>query len=159
MPDLFGDKLRFLRLRRKMTQQELAQHFGITTQSNLSRLEARRRARRSTPSLNLVIQVADLFGVTTDYLLRDTIPIEHPTSYTAMRLPTSTLAQLFGAKLRELRKQREMTQVDLAGRLGGLSQAAVSAFELGEKTPSITIVLLCADLFNVPTDALLRDIV
>jgi len=28
------------------------------------------------PSLDLIVRIADLFGVATDYLLRDTIPVE-----------------------------------------------------------------------------------
>ena len=41
-------------------------------QGYISNLEAGRKA----PSLELVVRVADLFGVTTDYLLRDSIGIE-----------------------------------------------------------------------------------
>jgi DNA-binding XRE family transcriptional regulator len=52
-----------------------------------------------------------------------------------------------------------MTQIDLAGHFGDLSQAAVSAFERGDKAPSIAIVLQCADLFGVATNDLLRDTV
>jgi DNA-binding XRE family transcriptional regulator len=31
---------------------------------------------RSEPSIELVLMLADIFGVTTDYLLRDAIPID-----------------------------------------------------------------------------------
>jgi DNA-binding XRE family transcriptional regulator len=105
-----------------------------------------------------VIRAADYFGVTTDYLLRDTIPIDHPKAYSAEFQSPSSLPQHFGVKLRQFRKQRGMTQVELAAQLGGLSQAAVSAFERGDKTPSIAIVLQCADLFGVTTDELLRNL-
>jgi DNA-binding XRE family transcriptional regulator len=30
---------------------------------------------RKEPSIDLVVQIADVFGVTTDYLLRDSIPV------------------------------------------------------------------------------------
>lgn len=72
MPRLLGDKLRYLRTQRHMTQVELAQRLGLARQGYVSNLEAGRKA----PSLELVVQIADLFGVTTDYLLRDTTPIE-----------------------------------------------------------------------------------
>jgi transcriptional regulator with XRE-family HTH domain len=153
MLKFFGDKLHWLRTQRGMTQSDLAQQLGVATQAHISYLEA----QRSAPSLALVVRAADLFGVTTDYLLRDTISRDRPTWYTTQPQSTRTLPQQFGARLRQLRKQRDMTQVDLAGRLGDLSQAAVSAFERGDKAPSIAIVLQCADLFGVSTDDLIRD--
>lgn len=151
MTEIFGDKLRWLRSQHKMTQIDLAQQLGDVTQAHISYLES----HRSAPSLALVVRVAELFGVTTDYLLHDTIPTPEYTAYhtdsQSRRLGTGS----FGANLRRLRRQRGMTQVELAKHLGQLSQAAISAFELGDKTPSIPIVLQCAELFGVRTDDLL----
>ena len=62
----------------------------------------------------------------------------------------------FGAKLRELRRQRGMTQVDLARRLG-LRQGHITNLETGRRGPTVDIVLRAADLFGVTTDYLLRD--
>jgi DNA-binding XRE family transcriptional regulator len=59
-------------MQRQMTQVELAQRLGLARQGYVSNLEAGRKA----PSLDLVVQIADLFGVTTDYLLRDTTAVE-----------------------------------------------------------------------------------
>jgi transcriptional regulator with XRE-family HTH domain len=72
MPRLLGEKLRYLRTQSQMTQMALAQSLGLAQQGYISNLEAGRKM----PSLDLVIQIADLFGVTADYLLRDTIPVE-----------------------------------------------------------------------------------
>lgn len=72
MPHLLGDKLRYLRTQRQMTQVELAQRLGLAQQGYISNLEAGRKA----PSLDLVVQIAELFEVTTDYLMRDAIPVE-----------------------------------------------------------------------------------
>lgn len=55
-----------------MTQVELAHLLGLARQGYISNLEAGRKM----PSLDIVVQIADLFGVTTDYLLRDIIPVE-----------------------------------------------------------------------------------
>src|SRR5829696_5428266 len=110
MPHLFGDKLRELRRARGITQTDLAHQLGLATHAQVSHLET----RRSAPSLDVVIRAADCFSVTTDYLLRDTIPIDHPTLFTAQSKSTWAVSQHFGAKLRQLRKQRDMTQVDLA---------------------------------------------
>jgi transcriptional regulator with XRE-family HTH domain len=70
-PQLFGTKLRQLRQDRNMTQSVLADRLALTSHSHVSFIESQRKE----PSINLVLQIADLFGVTTDYLLRDTIPI------------------------------------------------------------------------------------
>jgi transcriptional regulator with XRE-family HTH domain len=72
MPRLLGTKLRYLRTQRKMTQEDLARRLGLTRQGHVSNLEIGRKA----PSLDLVVQIANLFGVTTDYLLQDTIRVE-----------------------------------------------------------------------------------
>jgi transcriptional regulator with XRE-family HTH domain len=72
MPSLLGEKLRHLRMQQQITQVELAQRLGLARQGYVSNLEAGRKL----PSLDLVVQIADLFGVTTDYLLRDSIGVD-----------------------------------------------------------------------------------
>jgi DNA-binding XRE family transcriptional regulator len=67
----FGDKLRALRLRREQSQIALANQLGLSSGAYISNLEAGRKL----PSLTLVVRIADLFGVTTDTLLRDEVPI------------------------------------------------------------------------------------
>lgn len=54
-----------------MHQADLARQLGLRTQAHISLLEAGHKE----PSINLVLRIADLFGVTTDYLLRDDIPV------------------------------------------------------------------------------------
>lgn len=71
MPRSFGQKLHYLREQRNMTQEDLARQLGLKRQGHISNLEMGRR----TPSVELVVQIADLFGVSTDYLLRDAIDI------------------------------------------------------------------------------------
>ena len=72
MPRLLGEKLRYLRTQSHMTQVALAQSLGLAQQGYVSNLEAGRKM----PSLDLLVQIADLFSVTTDYLLRDTASVE-----------------------------------------------------------------------------------
>ncbi len=55
-----------------MVQAELAQQLGLRRQGYISNLETNRIA----PSLQLVVRIADLFKVSTDYLLRDGVPVE-----------------------------------------------------------------------------------
>jgi transcriptional regulator with XRE-family HTH domain len=76
-PKLFGTKLQALRRQAGWDQSELAQKLGLARQGYISNLELGRKL----PSLDLVVQIADLFSVTTDYLLRDTFPLQsYPTS-------------------------------------------------------------------------------
>lgn len=74
VPQQLAEKIRLLRQQRGMTQVELAHILGIKHQGYISNLEAGRKL----PSLDLLVQIADLFGVTTDYLLRDSLPTEPP---------------------------------------------------------------------------------
>lgn len=60
----FGDKLKTLRTEAGMTQTELAMRLSIT-KSVVSYYELQER----TPSPDVLIQLADIFHVTTDYLL------------------------------------------------------------------------------------------
>ena len=62
----------------------------------------------------------------------------------------------FGEKLRRLRKERGMSQEDLAGALG-VSRQAVSRWELGEVAADTANVLAVSQLFGVSTDYLLLD--
>lgn len=70
----FGKKLRLLRKEAAISQTELALILGFspTSKGFISEIESGRKP----PSAELVLQVAERFGVTTDYLLRDDIPIE-----------------------------------------------------------------------------------
>ncbi|MBI5303412.1 MAG: helix-turn-helix transcriptional regulator [Chloroflexi bacterium] len=65
----FGGKLRILRTQRKMTLQELAAALGYTTHSYLSEIEVGKKQ----PTVNLVLDIAELFQVSTDELLKDNL--------------------------------------------------------------------------------------
>jgi transcriptional regulator with XRE-family HTH domain len=63
----FGEKLRILRMRRGMTLKELASELGLAAHGYISELEAGKKM----PTAELVLNVARLFDVTTDELLKD----------------------------------------------------------------------------------------
>jgi transcriptional regulator with XRE-family HTH domain len=151
----FGEKLRYLRLQQDQTQSDLARQIAAK-RAHINNLEAGRR----TPSLDLVLRLAEVFGVMTDYLLRDTIPVDMATSYPITRLSASEPAsRLFGRKLRYLRERHQMTQAAVAIQLGLSANAHISFLEAGLKEPSLELVVRIADLFGVTTDYLLRDAV
>lgn len=69
MINKFGDKLRHLRETNKLNQSELAAKLGLseTSKGYISELESSKKK----PTAELVLRVALLFRVTTDYLLLD----------------------------------------------------------------------------------------
>jgi transcriptional regulator with XRE-family HTH domain len=65
-------------------------------------------------------------------------------------------AELFGHRLREIRKARGLTQEALA-ESADLSGNYISDLELGLKVPSLTILVRLSQALGVATPDLLRD--
>ena len=63
----------------------------------------------------------------------------------------------FGAKLRTLRKQSDMTMKELAAALDISAHSYIGKLEMGEKRPSVEMALKISRLFNVSLDRLLKD--
>ena len=72
---ILADKIIRLRKKQGMSQEELAERINVSRQS-VSKWES----AQSIPDLDKIIQLSELFGVTTDYLLKDEIEEEEPTS-------------------------------------------------------------------------------
>lgn len=68
---IFADKLIELRKRHGMSQEDLADRLNVTRQS-ISKWEG----AQSVPDLQKVVQLSQLFEVSTDVLLKDDIPID-----------------------------------------------------------------------------------
>lgn len=60
----------------------------------------------------------------------------------------------FGLKLKQLRTKRNLTQQQLAHKLG-ITKATISAYETLAKHPSVEVLVQIALLFQVSTDYLL----
>lgn len=71
---IFADKLTQLRKKAGWSQEELAEQMNVTRQS-VSKWEG----SQSVPDLEKMIRLSELFGVTTDYLLKDEIENEECT--------------------------------------------------------------------------------
>jgi transcriptional regulator with XRE-family HTH domain len=71
IPLLFGEKLQYLRNCRKWTQDALGNRLDCS-QAYVSKLESSHKP----PTVELVIRVANLFDVSTDYLLRDSVAVK-----------------------------------------------------------------------------------
>ena len=63
---ILADKIMNERKRNGWSQEELAEKLGVSRQS-VSKWES----AQSVPDLNRILQLADIFGVTTDYLLKE----------------------------------------------------------------------------------------
>lgn len=62
----------------------------------------------------------------------------------------------FPEKLNDLRKKAGLSQKELAEKLG-VAQASINYWEKGQRTPSIDMVMLIAEYFNVSVDYLVTD--
>ncbi len=60
----------------------------------------------------------------------------------------------FGQRLKQLRKEAGMTQLDLAKKLN-LTKAVISYYEQQERSPSPEVLIKLANIFRVTTDYLL----
>ncbi len=60
----------------------------------------------------------------------------------------------FGSRLKELRTQAGLTQLQLAQRMG-ITKSVVSFYELQERTPSPDVLIKLEGIFRVSTDYLL----
>ena len=61
-----GEKILMLRKAREMSQEQLAEQLGVSRQA-VSKWEL----NEAVPDVNRVVAMSELFGVTTDYLLKD----------------------------------------------------------------------------------------
>ena len=59
----------------------------------------------------------------------------------------------FSQRLRELRKERGLTQEELAKKLE-LAKSSISMYENGKRKPSFEVLEMFADFFNVNLDTL-----
>ena len=83
---IFADKLIDLRKKNGWSQEELAEKLNVSRQA-VSKWEG----AQSVPDMGRIIQMSELFGVTTDYLLKDEIEQTEPSQVPAEDSPTRTV--------------------------------------------------------------------
>lgn len=66
----------------------------------------------------------------------------------------SDIPATLGDRIRQLRTERQLSQLDLATRVG-VGQSAISAFETGEKMPRVDTLQRIASALEVSTAVLL----
>ena len=60
----------------------------------------------------------------------------------------------FGDRLRKLRKERKLTQKELAT-LVGVKNSVISFYEVGDRTPSLEVLIKLSKALRISTDVLL----
>ncbi|HEU4327022.1 MAG TPA: helix-turn-helix transcriptional regulator [Roseiflexaceae bacterium] len=70
--ETFGPKLSALRQREGLTMRELAEALGYQSHGHLGLIEQNKR----NPTLEIVLRVANYFGVRVDLLLRNDVSVE-----------------------------------------------------------------------------------
>lgn len=87
---IFADKLITLRKKAGWSQEELAEKLNVTRQS-VSKWEG----AQSVPDIDKILQLSRLFGVTTDYLLKDNAAEPEYTEDDTSPLPRVTLTAAY----------------------------------------------------------------
>lgn len=96
---IMADKIIILRKKNGWSQEELAEKMGVSRQS-VSKWEG----AQSVPDLKKILQLAELFGVTTDYLLKDSIENEE---YTQDDIADDNVRKVSLAQANEFLEQRK----------------------------------------------------
>lgn len=121
---MFGERIAEQRKKLGLSQEELAEKLNIS-QKSISKYE--RGDRR--PSYEVLVLMAALFDVTTDYLLGEEIC-------------------MVGTKIAELRKGSGMTQENLAEALN-ISRSTLAGYEAENKHPPYRTLVKIAKYFGV----------
>ncbi len=143
----FGARIRELRVKAHLTQQELADKVGIDL-SYVSRIE---NGVLPPPSEQVILKLAKALKVDKDELvaLAGKVPSD------IARILRNRDPRKFGTKIRELRIRARLTQQELADKVG-IDFTYLSKIESGAKpSPSRRVILQLAEALNADKDELL----
>ena len=102
---ILADKIIRLRKKNGWSQEELAEKMNVSRQA-VSKWEA----AQTTPDLEKILQLGNLFGVTTDYLLKDEIEDEEFTD----GIDETPIRKITLAEANDYMKQRKDASVKIA---------------------------------------------
>lgn len=133
-----ADRIQYLRKQNGLSQEELADKIGVSRQA-VSKWES----EQSTPDLDKIIAMSDLFEVTTDYLLKGIEPVSTTskktikTLYWGLILTFATIAGIWSFTANRF-DYDECLLIVLAGGVIGLgiafvAQAAISLIKASPK--------------------------
>ncbi len=96
---ILADKIMTLRKKAGWSQEELAQQLNVTRQS-VSKWEG----AQSVPDLDKIVQMSRIFGVSTDYLLKDELEEQEPAPSLAEQPPRRRVSMEEASRYLELRR-------------------------------------------------------
>ena len=96
---IFADKLIALRKKEGWSQEELAQQLNVSRQS-VSKWEG----AQSVPDLDKIVQMSHIFGVSTDYLLKDELEEQEPAPGLAEQPPRRRVSMEEASRYLALRR-------------------------------------------------------
>lgn len=137
---MLGDKIKELRIKKGLTQQKLADATGIS-RSAIAMVE---KNKQGLGKENL-ITMSNFFGVTVDYLLSDDVKVD-----------VNSIHNKLGDKIKKLRKERNLTQVQLAKAIG-IAQSTIGMIESNKRPAGRETLIKLAEFFNVTVDYLLSE--
>ena len=142
----FHEKLKMLRKKEGLTQQEVADFFGIKQP-----IYQKWESGRLKPSYENLSMLACIFDVSIDYLLGDYLEISKERYLKLKKQKEEEKKNLFSVRLKELRLQHGFSQEELA-ELIGIKQNSYSDWENGKSKPNYEKLEKIADFFSVSLD-------
>ena len=144
----FHEKLKILRKKQGLTQQEVAEFLEMT-QPVYQKWESGNRK----PSYENLSMLACIFDVSLDYLLSEYSEIskERYLKFLKKRKKEEEKKNLFSVRLKELRLQHGFSQEELAEQIG-IKRNYYSDWENGKCKPNYEKLEKIADFFGVSLD-------
>ncbi|WP_083122541.1 helix-turn-helix domain-containing protein [Megasphaera sp. DISK 18] len=138
-----GQRIAKLRKERDLQQKEVAEAIDIN-RIVLNRIELGKRPLRDDE----VVALADFFHVTTDYLLKGSLPD------TDNQKENTTVSKIkLGDKLKKLREKKGLMQRDVCLALK-IEQSTLANYENNRRIPSLDVLIALADYYGTSLDYL-----
>jgi transcriptional regulator with XRE-family HTH domain len=148
-------RIKLLRKQKNITQTKMAEDLALGGKSTISSYET----GLSTPEIETLIKIAAYFNVSINYIFERT---EETTPYAPFSMATISdvkaieqLREDVGNRIKEMRKDHNLTQDELASLLNMSAKSTVSSYERGSSFPSNKVLSDLADVFQVSIDYLL----
>lgn len=145
----FHEKLKVLRKKQGLTQNSLSNMLNIS-QGAYANWESGKRQ----PSYEILSMLACIFDVSIDFLLSEYIEISKER---LLKLKAEReKMKVFPKRLKELRKKKKLTQIELGEKVG-VKQSAYGKWENGKCEPNLETLLKLASILNTTTSYLLGE--
>ena len=142
--DGFANRLKKARKLSGFTQGEVGKEL-VLTQSRLSHYESGKRE----PDIETITQLADFYGVTTDWLIGKG---ERPKKSQESKWDgLKHRAKSFPERLKEARKRSGLSQENVA-KLLKISKSNIAKYELGQLQPNLATLIRLTVFYGVTSD-------